>query len=176
MQTIRLKKLPPSNFEKTDGIVMRLRLSLLWWLLTGRGTGLRYTMIWEGFTESGMPCHKPPWGLLVAVDLHHGEIVWQVPVGETESGVRGLFNYGPPLVAAGGLVFHAGSRDLRLRAHDMRTGEVLAQFALPAGLHTGPISYKRTPNGKPYLVVAPGGHIGLGTKLDGYVIAYTLPD
>lgn len=176
VQTIRLKKLPPSNFEKTDGIVMRLRPSLLWWLLTGRGTGLRYTMIRKGFTEGGMPCHEPPWGLLVAVDLHRGEIVWQVPVGETDSGVRGLFNYGPPLVTAGGLVFHAGSSDLHLRAHDVRTGQVLAQFALPAGLHAGPITYKLTPSGKQYLVIAPGGHIGLRTELGDYVIAYTLPD
>ena len=53
---------------------------------------------------------------------------------------------------------------------------MLAQFALPAGLHAGPITYKLTPNGKQYLVVAPGGHIRLGTKLGDYIIAYTLPD
>jgi quinoprotein glucose dehydrogenase len=73
-------------------------------------------------------------------------------------------------------VFHAGSRDLTLRAHDAATGAVLAAFALPAGLHAGPITYKLAPNGKQYLVVAPGGHARLGSQLGDYVMAYTLPD
>ncbi|MBI3301256.1 MAG: PQQ-binding-like beta-propeller repeat protein [Deltaproteobacteria bacterium] len=73
-------------------------------------------------------------------------------------------------------MFHAGSRDQRLRAHDARTGEVLTTFDPPAGLHAGPITYKLTSNGKQYLVVTPGGHTTLGSKLGDYVIAYTLPD
>ena len=71
---------------------------------------------------------------------------------------------------------HAGSRDLRLRAHDARTGEVIAQFDLPAGLHAGPITYKLATDRKQFLVIAPGGHVGLGSKLGDYIIAYTLPD
>jgi glucose dehydrogenase len=44
------------------------------------------------------------------------------------------------------------------------------------GLHGGPITYA-TPHGqKQLLVVAPGGHVALGTKLGDYIIAYTLPD
>jgi quinoprotein glucose dehydrogenase len=146
----------------------------LWWILTGRGTGLRYKMDRKLFAADDLPCNRPPWGYLVAVDLNEGEIRWSRPVGEV-NGVQGLANYGPPLVTAGGLVFHAGSRDLRLRAHDSRTGEILATFDLPAGLHAGPITYKLRPGGKQYLLVAPGGHIGLGSKLGDYVIAYTLP-
>jgi quinoprotein glucose dehydrogenase len=111
----------------------------------------------------------------MAVDLNRGEVRWEVPSGEGEGGVRGLFSYGPPLVTAGGLVFHAGSRDLHLRAHDAQSGEVLATFALPAGLHAGPVTYKLRPDGKQYLVIAPGGHIGLGSKLGDYIIAYALP-
>lgn len=42
VHTIQLIRLPDSNFEKTDGIVMQNGLSALWWALTGRGTGLRY--------------------------------------------------------------------------------------------------------------------------------------
>ena len=60
--------------------------------------------------------------------------------------------------------------------HDARTGEVLATFDLPAGLHGGPITYKLTPGGKQYLVVAAGGHTGLDSKLGDYVIAYTLAE
>jgi quinoprotein glucose dehydrogenase len=151
----------------------------LWWVLTGRGTGLRY---WVDprrgrrlFGRDGIPLNKPPWGFLVAIDLHRGEVLWKVPSGGDEHGFRGLFSYGPVLVTAGGLVFHAGSGDLRLRAHDAASGKVIATFGLPAGLHAGPITYKLRPEGKQYLVIAPGGHIGLGSKLGDYVIAYALP-
>jgi quinoprotein glucose dehydrogenase len=174
VHTIQLVKLPDSNYQNTDGIVMQGGWAGLWWILTGKGTGLRYKMDRKLFAADDCPCNRPPWGYLVAVDLNEGEIRWRMPVGEV-NGLQGLANYGPPLVTAGGLVFHAGSRDLRLRAHDSRTGEILATFDLPAGLHAGPITYKLRPEGKQYLLVAPGGHIGLGSKLGDYVIAYTLP-
>jgi quinoprotein glucose dehydrogenase len=129
------------------------------------------------FAEGDTPCNRPPWGWMVAIDLNRGEIIWREPVGEDRKlGVRGLSNFGPPLATAGGLVFHAGSRDLRLRAHDARTGEVVTQFDLPAGLHAGPITYKLAPDRKQFLVIAPGGHIGLGSKLGDYIIAYKLTD
>ena len=114
------------------------------------------------------------WGSLVGVDLAAGEIRWSVPTGH-EDGVDGITNFGPALITAGGLVFHAGTRELALRAHDIETGEVLARFEIPAGLHGGPISYKLRPDGKQYLVIAPGGHVGLRSKQGDYVIAYTLP-
>ncbi len=176
VHVIRLVKLPESNYLETDGIVLHGGLGGLWWVLTGRGTGLRYRQDRSLFEADGLPCNAPPWGWLVAVDLNRGEIRWKAPVGRDPAlGVEGLPNFGPPLVTAGGLVFHGGSRDLHLRAHDARTGEVLATFDLPAGLHAGPITYQLTPGGKQYLVVAPGGHVGLGSELGDYVIAYTLP-
>jgi glucose dehydrogenase len=63
-----------------------------------------------------------------------------------------------------------------MRAHDVETGRVLARFDLPAGLHGGPISYKLRPDGPQYLVIAPGGHAGLGSEPGDHVIAYTLPE
>ena len=90
-------------------------------------------------------------------------------------GVRALSNFGPPLVTAGGLIFHAGTKELVLRAHDTDTGAVLASFDIPAGLHAGPITYKLRPHGKQYLVIAPGGHKRMGSKLGDYIIANTLP-
>jgi quinoprotein glucose dehydrogenase len=38
------------------------------------------------------------------------------------------------------------------------------------------MTYKLRPDGKQYLVVAPGGHTRIQSKLGDYVIAYTLPD
>ena len=173
----RLVKLPDSNFEKTEAVVMQGGLGGIWYVLTGRGTGLRYRMDERGLLEvDGVPCNKPPWGMMSAVHLNSGEIRWQVPVGKTQTGISGLFNYAPALVTAGGLLFHGGSVDQRLWVYDAQTGKVLTAFDLPAGLHAGPITYKIRPDGKQYLVVAPGGHIGLGSKLGDYIIAYTLPD
>jgi glucose dehydrogenase len=37
------------------------------------------------------------------------------------------------------------------------------------------ITYKLRPDGRQFLVVAPGGHVGIGSTLGDYVIAYTLP-
>jgi len=153
-------------------------LSNIWWLLTGRGTGERYRLSpLSGrtiFREGDLPCNKPPWGMLVAVDLARGELAWRAStsVGDGDPGGSG---YGPALATASGLVFHGGTKRSVLRVHDSVSGERIATFDLPAGLHAGPISYKLRPDGKQYLVVAPGGHVGVGSELGDHVIAYTLP-
>jgi quinoprotein glucose dehydrogenase len=150
----------------------------LWWLLTGRGTGERYRLHQlSGRTlllEDGVPCHKPPWSSIVAVDLARGEIAWRAPTATGAlDAVRASF--GPALATASGLVFHGGTREPVLRVHDSDTGARIATFALPAGLHAGPITYKLRAEGKQFVVVAPGGHVGLGSPLGDSVIAYTLP-
>jgi quinoprotein glucose dehydrogenase len=176
VHTIRLDKLPESNFADTDGVVMQGGLGGLRWILTGGGTGLRYFMDRQLFAVGGVPCNAPPWGWLVAVALDDGDIRWKVPIGKDKDGVEGLPNFGPPLVTAGGLVFHGGTRDLRLYARDSQTAEILATFELPAGLHAGPITYETAHGHRQLLVIAPGGHVTLGTKLGDFVIAYALPD
>jgi len=151
----------------------------LQWLLTGRGTGERYHLSPTSgrtvFLHDGVPCTKPPWGMLVAVDLARGSLAWSAPTS-VEDGDPGTNGYGPALVTASGLVFHGGTKRSVLRVHDVETGRRIATFELPAGLHAGPISYKLKPEGKQYLVVAPGGHVGVDSTLGDYVIAYTLPD
>ena len=113
-----------------------LTLRNMWWILTGRGTGLRYQVHpFFGrtlFAHDGVPCNAPPWGRLVGVDLDRGETVWSVPTS-TGEGDPGKAGYGPPLATASGLVFHAGTSDPVLRVHDTATGARLATFELPAG-------------------------------------------
>ena len=175
---IKLKKVADKNVSTDESRPMASYFRAIHFLLTGKGTGLRYqtnplfgrSMLRAG----GLPCNKPPWGELVAVDLQKGEIAWRRPTG-AENGIEGIVNFGPSLVTAGGLVFHAGTRERSLRAHDVESGDVLARFELPAGLHAGPVTYRTAEDGKQFLVVAPGGHIGLGSKLGDYLIAYTLP-
>ncbi len=38
----------------------------------------------------GVPCTRPPWGTISAVDLDTGEIRWQHPFGTQPTGVFGL--------------------------------------------------------------------------------------
>jgi quinoprotein glucose dehydrogenase len=151
----------------------------LWWLLSGRGTGESYRMSpLSGrilFQHDGLPCNRPPWGLLVGVDLARGTIAWSASTSVADDDPGGA-SYGPALATASGLVFHAGTERPVLRVHDAATGERIARFELPAGLHAGPISYRLRPGGKQFLLMAPGGHVGIGSPLGDYVIAYTLPD
>jgi quinoprotein glucose dehydrogenase len=150
----------------------------LWWLLTGKGTGERYQLNQlSGRTVlkvDDMPCNPPPWSELVAVDLAKGEIAWRAPTAAGAIDSVGA-SFGPALATASGLVFHGGTTESLLRVHDSVTGELVASFALPAGLHAGPISYRPRAGAKQFIVVAPGGHIGLESTLGDYVIAYTLP-
>ncbi|MGB8326357.1 MAG: pyrroloquinoline quinone-dependent dehydrogenase [Steroidobacteraceae bacterium] len=122
----------------------------------------------------GIPCVKPPWGVLTAVDMRHGTIKWQIPLGDTpyihvNLGIPGI---GGPIVTAGGLIFIAASLDDRLRAFDTGTGELLWEVKLPAGGQATPMTYAI--GGRQYLVISAGGYKGDSTRGD-YVIAYSLP-
>ena len=95
----------------------------------------------------GLPCNPPPWGVLVAVDLKAGRILWQSRVGTTEDiAPLGLpFPFGTPLVngvlvTAGGLVF-TGAMDAYLRAFDAKTGAELWQGRLPVPGVANPMTY-----------------------------------
>nr|WP_256737452.1 membrane-bound PQQ-dependent dehydrogenase, glucose/quinate/shikimate family [Pseudomonas sp. dw_358] len=133
----------------------------------------------------GVPCNSPPWGTLTAIDLKSRSIVWQHPVGTTRDtgplGTHtnlpfntGIFNIGGNMVTKGGLVFMGATADNYLRAFDERTGEIVWKDRLPAGGQATPMSY--SVDGKQFVVIAAGGHGGLGTKSGDYVIAYSLDD
>jgi quinoprotein glucose dehydrogenase len=126
----------------------------------------------------GMPCNKPPWGALVAVDLKAGKILWQSSVGTTEDraplGIT--FNWGTPLsngvlITAGGLVF-TGAMDAYLRAFDARSGTELWQGRLPVPGVANPMTYSW--NGEQYVVIAAGGHSEAGTSIGDSLVAFRL--
>lgn len=130
----------------------------------------------------GLPCTPPPWGMLHAVDLRSGELVWQVPLGTITDLAKGIWapkrwgspNLGGPLVT-GGLVFIGAGMDRRLRAFNLTTGETAWTAKLPASLQSTPMSY-RTGNGhRQFIVIAAGGHDGMRSSLGDFVIAYALP-
>ena len=57
-----------------------------------------------------------------------------------------------------------------VRASDTQTGYVLSRARLPAGGRATRMSYRSTTSGRPSVVVVPGGHDSLGTKLGDDVI------
>jgi quinoprotein glucose dehydrogenase len=124
----------------------------------------------------GMPCNKPPWGALVAVDLKAGKILWQSSVGTAEDraplGIA--FNWGTPLsngvlITAGGLVF-TGALDAYLRAFDARSGAELWQGRLPVPGVANPMTYSW--KGEQYVVIAAGGHSEAGSSIGDSVVAF----
>jgi quinoprotein glucose dehydrogenase len=72
-------------------------------------------------------------------------------------------------------VFHGGTYYPVLRIHDARTGERIGKLELPAGVHGGPITFKLRPDSRQFIVVAAGGHDGLGSPKGDYVMAWALP-
>lgn len=140
-----------------------------------RQLGTPYGMRRSKFVSSlGIPCVKPPWGRLIAVNMAQGRIEWSVPLGDTpyihlNLGMPGL---GGPMVTASGLVFIAASLDDRLRAFDSGSGKLLWEVKLPAGGQATPMTY--VSGGRQYLVIAAGGYKSDTTRGD-YVIAYALP-
>jgi quinoprotein glucose dehydrogenase len=142
----------------------------------GRQNGTPYGMRRAAFkSDLGIPCVKPPWGVLTAVDMVHGTIKWQVPLGVTPfiHMNLGLPGIGGPIVTASGLVFIAASLDDRLRAFDTNTGRLLWEVKLPAGGQATPMTYAI--GGRQYVVIAAGGYKDDSTRGD-YLVAYALPD
>jgi quinoprotein glucose dehydrogenase len=132
-----------------------------------------------------LPCIKPPWGRLFAVDANTGEIAWQTRLGVTDdlpAGKQDTGRYnelGGPIVTAGGLVFIGGSDDHRFRAFDSRTGKELWTYKLDFNAQSVPITYRGT-DGRQYVAVlaaggsAPGGASSPAAH-DQSLIAFALP-
>jgi quinoprotein glucose dehydrogenase len=125
----------------------------------------------------GVPCTPPPFGTLIAIDLKHVKILWEIPLGSIPGlpSHLGSINLGGSIVTAGGVVFIAAALDNCLRAFDIQTGKELWKGELPAGGQATPMTYEGK-NGKQYVVICAGGHGKLGTKLGDSVMAFALPD
>lgn len=130
----------------------------------------------------GLPCTAPPWGTLAAVDLKRNAIRWQVMLGSTRDMTPwfvpgrtiGMPNMGGAIVTDGGLAFIAAATDNYLRAFDVDTGRELWKGRLPAGGQATPMTYEV--DGRQFVVIAAGGHGGLGTKRGDHVVAFALPE
>jgi quinoprotein glucose dehydrogenase len=111
----------------------------------------------DGRSLGVLPCYRPPWASLMAVNAATGEFVWRVPLGVNDilpDGKKqvGSPGYGGPMVTAGGLVFIGATRDRRFRAFDSRTGAELRSTRFDYNVTAIPITYLGK-NGKQYVAV-----------------------
>ena len=138
----------------------------------------------------GIPIVKPPWGRITAVDLTVGEILWQIPHGETPDNIRnhpllegvtvprtgrvgrvGTLITKTLVIAgeAGTFTTASGDEGAMLRAYDKATGREVGEVFMPAGASGSPMTYRH--DGQQYVVIAVSGG-----GFPGELIAYRLPE
>nr|WP_227415034.1 pyrroloquinoline quinone-dependent dehydrogenase [Enterobacter cloacae complex sp. P24RS] len=128
----------------------------------------------------GMPCWKPPFGEIVALDMHTGDVKWRRPVGASQQ--YGFFmpeswgspTIGGPAVTAGGVIFIGASMDAKVRAYSVETGEELwsDQAEAPAVANPSIYEYK----GRQYVAFVAGGNTILKDQVGDQVVVYALPE
>ena len=154
-----------------------------------RGRTSEVTARDAALTIDGIPIIKPPWGRITAIDLNRGEILWQVPHGETPDNIRnhprlqgvevprtgrvgriGTLNTKTLVIAGEGGMFTtpSGERGAMLRAYDKMTGSEVGEVYMPAPQTGSPMTYVL--DGVQYIVVAVSG-----SGESGQLLAYRLP-
>jgi quinoprotein glucose dehydrogenase len=143
-----------------------------------------------GLNVQGLPIVKPPYGVLSAIDLDRGDLLWQVPHGDTPDVIRNhpalkamhipktgqsgsvgmvvtktLVIMGDPQVTTGN-----HPRGAMLRAYHKASGEQVGAVWMPAPQSGSPMTYMI--DGKQYIVVAISG----GGNHWGEYVAFALPE
>jgi quinoprotein glucose dehydrogenase len=170
----KVRMIPAAKYAGGDHGTLRAETTLM------RGTD--WAMSREPFLSPlGLPCVKPPYGELIALDLAAGKIAWRTPLGALEELApgagkiaKGSIILGGPIVTAGGLIFQGGTMDRTFRAFSAATGELLWSADLPASAHATPMTYEV--GGKQYVVVAAGGSAKVTEeKQSDALVAFALP-
>ncbi len=142
------------------------------------GAPTPFSRFWD---KDRLPCQKPPWGHLTAIDLDRGEFRWRVTLGVVdkllEKGLppTGTSNLGGSIVTAGGLVFIGATDDSRFRAFDKDTGKELWVDKLPGSAHATPMTFEGKRTGKQFVVVSAGAGNKYNDKFTDVLVAYALP-
>jgi glucose dehydrogenase len=149
-----------------------------------------------GLNVQGLPIVKPPYGILAAIDLDRGDILFQTPHGDTPDNVRNhpalkgltIPKTGQPGTAGVGLMVTKTlvvmgdpqatttpehPRGAMLRAYDKRTGQQVGAILMPAPQSGSPMTYML--DGKQYIVVAVSTIAGQNSY-SGEYLAFALPN
>ena len=133
----------------------------------------------------GLPIVKPPWGRITAIDLNRGEIVWQIPNGDTPPNVRNhpllkgvtLPKTGSPsragILVTKTLMFAGEGYEgqPKFRAYDKKTGAVVWEADIPQSQTGLPMTYMH--RGKQYIVFSVHGD--QATRTAARLVAFALP-
>jgi len=142
----------------------------------------------------GLPLLKPPYAVVVGMDLNAGDIAWSVPhgdgprdhpaiahleLGPLGASSHGMLSSGGPLLTKTLLFINQAQIDLMslsvsdtglfMRAYDKRNGDVLWEERLVLPPYGTPMTYMHA--GRQYIVVACGG-----ARQPARLVAYALPD
>jgi glucose dehydrogenase len=142
-----------------------------------------------GLNVQGLPIVKPPYGVLSAINLDRGELMFQVPHGDTPDQVRNhpaLRGLNIPKTGQQGSVGLMVTKTLvilgdpqvtttpehprgaMLRAYDKQTGNQVGAVWMPAPQSGSPMTY--SVDGKQYIVIAISGG-----SYSGEYVAFSLP-
>jgi quinoprotein glucose dehydrogenase len=134
----------------------------------------------------GIPCNEPPYGMIAAVDLPTGRLLWSKPFGNIRAngplGLRsmlpltmGVPNNGGSVATRSGLLFIGATVDGDFRAFEGSSGNTLWHVRLPAGGQATPMTYISPESGRQFVVIAAGGHPAMGSVSGDYIVGYALP-
>jgi glucose dehydrogenase len=144
-----------------------------------------------GLTVQGLSMFKPPYGLIAAISLDRGELMWQTPHGDTPDNVRNhpalkgltIPKTGQPGAAGVGLLVTKTMvvmgdpqvtttpehpRGAMLRAYDKQTGQQIGAIWMPAPQSGSPMTYSI--EGRQYITVAVSGG-----NYSGEYLTFSLP-
>ena len=136
----------------------------------------------------GLPLVKPPYGVMAAIDVNKGDLLWQVPHGDTPDVIRNhplLKGMNIPKTGQSGSVgvlitktvviagdpqptTRDGRRGAYLRAYDKKTGLQVGEVYMPAQISGTPMTYRI--DGRQYIIAAVSGQ-----GYTGEYIAFALP-
>lgn len=143
-----------------------------------QGSGSPNSRFWD---PDLLPCQRPPWGFLTAINLDTGTFRWRSVLGVVDKLIErglpptGAPNLGGSLVTAGGLVFIGATNDSRFRAFDKDTGKELWTVRLPASSHATPMTFHSRKTGRQFVVIAAGGGNKYNKTYSDALVAFALP-
>ena len=141
----------------------------------------------------GLPLTKPPYGIVIGMDMKTGTIKWKVPHGQGPTNhpklkdlnldpigwtSHGTLSSGGPLVTKTLLFvnqvqisgdFVSPSKELYMRAFDKETGEVVWEYLMDTPPYGTPMTYMH--EGRQYIAMGAGGY-----RYAPEVLAFALPE